>query len=264
GFHLVNGAPIQEITGTQLLPVATGFGLNIPPGIRIPHTPGMTYSVVVASRDTAYGNSQATATLNILGPDSLVQVEEIKLSMPVVQVSAAGLLTPDQLELTDAPYDTLGVGLNPDANQMSVTSSLRSQETPDLAMSLNNGQGADYRLRLGGLEIAQGYAVAMGFDPATGSLSIEDNDPANNSYTLGVERLHQSGQSDSASVTADDAGSAGAVLDLGAGWDGSQPPPVQPNTTPTLPGNRRIYIPLVGAPAAPVHPLLFLPHILNR
>ena len=263
GFHLVNGSPILEIPGAEILPTVSGFGLNIPPGIRIPHTPGATYSVVVASRDTAYGNTESTAHLNILGPDYLVQVSDLKLSMPVVQVRAGGPLLPASAEQMDAPFDSLAVGLRPDTNYLSVKSSLRSQEMPSMGLSLQT-QGADYRMTLGGVQIATGYAVALGFDEATGKLAIEDNDPATNSYSISVERLNPNGVTDSATITTDDGQVAGSVLNLGSAWNGGQTPPIRPNTTPTLPRNLPLYLPFVVASPPPKTELLFVPFISGQ
>lgn len=264
GFDLINGSPILEISGTAILPTVSGFGLNIPPGIRIPHTPGATYSVVVASRDTAYGNTQATASLNILGPDYLVQISDLKLSMPVVQVRAGGPLLPASAEQMDAPFDSLAVGLRPDTNYLSVKSSLRSQEMPDLGLSLNSPDGADYRMTLNSVQLAAGSSLAFGFDEATGDLSIEDDDPATNSYSLSVERLNLNGATETATVTTDDGQAIGAVLSLGSGWDGVATPPTRPNTTSTLPGNRPIYLPFVVGSTPPNGGLLLFPFISGQ
>ncbi|MBP9070718.1 MAG: DUF11 domain-containing protein [Caldilineaceae bacterium] len=245
GFNLVNGSPILEISGAELLPVATGFGLNIPPGIRFPHQTGMTYAVEVTSRDTAYGNSEALANLNILGPDSLVRITDLKLAMPVVRVSRAGPLAAAEADQTETPFDSLKIGLMPDTNYISVDSTLRSQEVPGISMAINNPQGADFDVKLTGLDVAAGYSVALGFDRATATLRVENNDPADNSFSVTVERLNQTGVADQAAVTTSDDGSVGAVLALGSEWDGSQSPPLQPNTTPTLPQFYRILIPML-------------------
>ncbi len=120
------------------MPIASGFGLNIPAGIRIAHSVGMTYEVTVASRDTAYGNREATAKFNISGPNYVVRITNLKLAMPQIAVDVAGTSTPFDLTAIDAPFDSLELSLDPDRNRVMVEAGTYDSETPELAMAINN------------------------------------------------------------------------------------------------------------------------------
>ena len=247
GFHLVYGSPILEIPGAATLPTVNGFGLNIPSGIRILHEPGMTYSVVVGSRDTAYGNNEVTAHFNILGPHYVMRVTDIKLTTPAVRVSAAGARNGAGIEQTDTPFDSLQIGLRPDSNYISIASTLRSQETPALSLAINNPQGADFSMALSGMDLAAGYAAALIFDTSASRVVVENNDTATNFYTITAERLNPTGVANEASVAANDAEAVGTILSLGPEWDGVAAPPSQPNTNLTLVHIRLMFIPMVSS-----------------
>jgi len=257
GYHLTNGSSILEIPGAEQLPIVGGFGLNIPSGIRIVHQPGMTYAVTIASRDTAYGNPEATVRFNVSGPNYVVSVTNLKLTMPQIAVNLAGRVVPLEGREIDSPFDSLELGLDLDSNGVTVESGGYDSERPGMAMSINNPNGADYSFAFSGMAVQPGYAASISFDQSLGKLSIENNDPETNNYTVNVERLGQDGVANTAEVATNDGTSFGSVITLNESWQPGEAPVIEPNITPILPQQLwQIFFPMIVA----LPPLLiFLP-----
>ena len=77
-----------------------------------------------------------------------------------------------------------------------------------------------------------GRSLAVSIDPTTGKLTIQNDDPANDSYSLNVSRTNLNGSKTTYrfNLVSDGAG-AGAIVDLGTTWTGGAPA-LAPNNAP--------------------------------
>ncbi len=207
-----SGQFIAEIPGAEEIDTTSGLGLNIPNILRIPHEPGMTYSISISDRENAYGNLAAPADLTIIGPGVVVRLKGLKIDSP---------------EDPEAPHgvtDVAGVTFNPDNLRLGFTSSALDSDTPALNVAISQGGAPDYTFEVGGAVMPSGRTLSVGIDPTTGELVIENDDPADNSYSLDVERINLDGSKTSYRFDSlSDGTGIGAVVDLGPGWTGGAP-----------------------------------------
>jgi len=224
GFNPTTGAFIGEIPGSEQVFNTTGLGFNIPNIIRIPHTAGMTYSVRVADRPTEYGNTKAVANLNIYGGTFIARLKGIKLDSaadPAVQ---------------PGNNDVVGITFDADNKRLVFQSSTLDSDTPSLSMAVSQANPLpDYTFEVGGAQMPAGKALAVAFNQATGQLVISNNDPANNTYSLNVERLNQDGSKTTYQSNAvSDGTGVGVNVDLSPSWTGGAPPITQNNGPTTV------------------------------
>lgn len=208
-----SGQFIAEIPGAEQFDVGAGDGRNVPGVIRVPHTAGMTYSLRVTDRQNAYGNQSATANLNIFGQGFVTHLKGLKLDSPA-----------DSTTVQPGTNDVLGISFDGDNHRLAFTSSALDSDTPALSMAVSQAGAPDYSFEVGGAQMASGRTLAVAIDPATGKLTIENNDPASNTYSLDVTRLNLDGSTTTYHFnTVSDGTGVGASVDLGPSWTGSAP-----------------------------------------
>ena len=127
GFDLLTGQWIAEIEGAQEVPLALGLGFNNPAAVHLPYSAGMTYSVQVASRKTAFGNAQGTADLNIAGPGFGMNVRDVVLNAPKPQGASTATTAPDLMT----------IGVDPDNKRLTFTPGTDDAEAPTLTMAVS-------------------------------------------------------------------------------------------------------------------------------
>ncbi|MBX3014395.1 MAG: DUF11 domain-containing protein [Caldilineaceae bacterium] len=223
GFDLTTGEWIAEVEGAYTIDILTGLGLNTPPAIRIPHEEGMTYTVQIASRATAYGNTEAPANVNIFGPGFVLNLTDLVLNSPDVATA-------------DSSADLMQLDLDPATKRVTFAPGLGSTEAPSLALALTKADGADYSVVVKNVTVAQGHAVALTFDEASQSIALEDNSTGETAYQVEVQRINLDGtQNTFASDAVSDGGSAGVTLQVGEEWNGEDAPALQVEETSSLP-----------------------------
>ncbi len=214
------GTFIAEIPGAQEIDYLTGLELNIPNILRIPHEPGYTYRISISDRPTAYGNQAALADLSIIGPGLVARLKGLKIDSSEEEGAVSG------------SNDVVGVTFDADTLRLGFTSSALDSDTPALNLAISQGGAADYTFEIGGAVMPSGRTLSAQIDPTTGALVIENDDPADNSYSLEVERINLDGSKTSYRFdTLSDGTGIGAVVDLGPGWTGGAPA-VGQNTPP--------------------------------
>ncbi len=241
GFDLLTGQWISEIEGAQEVPILLGLGFNNPSAVHVPYSAGMTYSVQVASRKTAFGNAQGTADLNIAGPGFGMNVRELVLDAPEPQRAGAAQSAPDLMTLN----------VDPDNKSLTFTPGTDDAEAPTLTMAISYLNGADYSVDVQNVPVAPGYAVGLSFDDATNAITIESNsaDPVN--YQVDVKRINSDGVvdqfSDSVNGSVNGGDAAGVRLNVGEEWDGQTAPAVETVVESTLPAPEAVPGPSVTA-----------------
>jgi len=211
GIDPATGQFIAEIPGAEYIPNPGGLGLNIPGEIRIAHEHGMTYRLRVADTVNQYYNALAQANLSILGPGFVTQLEGLKID---------SLLDTENT----GNHDVLNVTFDPDNHRVTYQSSTLDSDTPTLSMAISKAQAPDFTLKVGGVQIAPEQSLAMALNPATGQMSIEDNDPATSTFSVDAARTNEDGSSLTYHSQALNAGSnTGINLELGPSWTGGAP-----------------------------------------
>jgi CSLREA domain-containing protein/uncharacterized repeat protein (TIGR01451 family) len=246
GFDPITGAWIGEIEGAAQVDILTGLGLNTSPAIQLPHVTGMTYQAQVSSRETAFGNSEATANVNIFGAGFAVRLIGLQINSP--EAVPVPLGSQSVAAAQTGPYEQMNIGFDPDNKQIIYQASNRDGDTPALSLAISSQSGADYTVELSNLAVGSNESVALTFDEATGKLTVENNDSANNSYAIAVERINTDGSKDVyTNPSVSDGDGVGAIIDIGSGWNGSDAPTIEENTTPTLPPawTDYLFLPLV-------------------
>jgi hypothetical protein len=211
GIDPATGAFLAEIPGTEQLPVEGGGGLNIPATIRIEHEAGMTYNLRVADIHNAYGNSSATADLNIFGAGYVTRLKGLKIDSPADLQSPSG------------STDVLGVTFDPENHTLSFQSSSLDSDTPSLGMAISQQGMPDFTFEISGASMPPGKEISVALDPETGKLTVTNDNPASDSYTYEVERINLDGSKTSYTGTASDGTGQGASFDLGPSWTGGAP-----------------------------------------
>jgi VCBS repeat-containing protein len=225
------GRFIAEIPGAEQVDYMTGLGLNIPNTLHVPHTAGMTYKLSISNRPNAYGNQVATADVFISGEGYLTRLKGLKIDSPADPQAAPGT------------NDIVGVTFDGDKHQVIYQSSALDSDTPSLGMAISQANGPDFTFEVDGAQVSSGHSLLAAFDVATGKLTIENNDPSNNTYALDVERINLDGSKTAYhSDAVSDGTSVGAIVDLGSSWTGGAPT-ITPNNTPSL---FHLYLPLVA------------------
>ena len=221
GIDPATGQFIAEIPGAEQILNPNGL-LDFPGTIHIPHVAGMTYTLRVADVKNAYGNQSATADINILGEGYVTRLKGLKIDSPADPEAPAG------------SNDVVGVTFDGDSRQLTFTSSALDSDTPSLLMAISQLDGPDFAFEIGGAQMPSGHSLSVGFDLATGKLTVTNDDPASNDYTYDVERINMDGSKTSYSGTASDGTGQGATFDLGPSWTGGAPTIEQVNTTLSL------------------------------
>ncbi len=225
GFDLNTGEWIAEIEGAYTLDILTGLGLNTPPAIRIPHEAGMTYTVQIASRETAYGNTEAPANVNIFGPGFVLNLTDLVLNSPGETLSSAA-----------GTADLMQINLDPAAKRVAFEPGVDDAEAPSLAFALTKADGADYSVVVKNVTVEQGHAVALAFDEASQSITVEDNSADETTYQVEVQRINLDGTQDTfVGDAVSDGGNAGVTLQVGEAWNGAETPAIQVEENSTLP-----------------------------
>ena len=248
GMELATGAWIGEIGGAEQRPFAAGTGLHTPPLLRLPHAAGATYQIQIAPRDTAFGHA-ATVGLNVFAPGYAVRLTQLHLASPPVVPIALG----DALS-ADPPNAVATVNLDPARQTLVFTAApseaQRDDDTPWIAVSTHSAAGADYTVNVRNLDVNVGETVAVGFDAAAQTITVENSDPRDNVYYLHIDRLNADGSRDvfEQSDAADGSG-VGLRVAAGPAWDGVGAPVVTPLARPSLPGDGEasaaLFLPLV-------------------
>lgn len=235
GNDLTTGQWISEIDGAQQVIIATGL-YNTPAAIHIPHEAGMTYSVQVASRDTVYGNSDSTVSVNVAGPGFGMNITDLALIAPGGQQGGDADSDLAAADASDGPSDLMSLGVDPDNKQITFGTGTDTTKNPTLSLSVSYLSGADYSAAVKSVEVAGGHTVALGFDETTNTISVEDNAAGQTDYNLEVSRINTDGTVDQYSDTVTDGGAAGVQVSVGEDdWDGDAAPAVQTQEAPTLP-----------------------------
>ena len=216
GFDPDTGQFIAEIPGAEEILEMHG-PLNIPNNIRIPHEEGHTYSVSIADCPTAFGNKTAPADLNIIGDGVVTRLTGLRIDsaegLPILGSAASG------------NNDVVGVTLDGDNHALTFQASDLDSDTPDLSMAVSRNGAPDYSFKVTGAQVAQGSSLSVALDVETGKLSIENDDPAENSYNLEVERLDTNNSRLTYAFTSlsDEGSDDGESVDLGENWTGGAP-----------------------------------------
>lgn len=130
---------------------------------------------------------------------------------------------------------------DPDNNAPSLYSNDGRPQDVTLGLAFSQAAGSDFIFTLTGLDLAAA-PVDLGFDTATQSMIVKDDNESASIYGLAIDQLNTNGSTDHFTGEVNDAGGAGIALDLGAGWTGSGAPPAV-----AIRGNT----PSVAATAAP-------------
>ncbi|WP_320042293.1 LamG-like jellyroll fold domain-containing protein [uncultured Desulfobacter sp.] len=216
GIDPETGEFIAEIPGAEQIPVVNG-PLNIPNNIRIPHEAGHTYSMSIADRPSAYGNRTAPANLNIVGQGFVTRLTGLRIDSAEDAV--------DSGSASSGTNDVMGVTFDGDHHGLTFQASELDSDTPDLSMAVSRSGAPDYAFKVTGAEVAQGRSLGVSIDVDTGRLIVENDDPAENSYSLTVERL----DTDNTKLTytfsslSDEGSEEGEYINLGETWTGGSP-----------------------------------------
>ncbi|MCO5212373.1 MAG: hypothetical protein M9936_21960 [Caldilinea sp.] len=237
GYDLGTGQWIAEIDGAQEVPIALGMGLNTPSAVHIPHSAGMTYSVQVASRETAFGNTQGAADVNIAGPGFGMNVKDLVLDAPVAQGAVV---------TTDVP-DLMALDVDPDNKRLTFTPGTDDAEAPTLTMAVSFRNGSDYSVDVRSVAVAPGHAVGLTFDENTNTIAIEGNGADAVTYQVDVRRINSDGTVDQFSDSVSDGGAAGVRLTVGEEWTGEGAPVVETIQESTLPAPEAVPGPSASA-----------------
>ena len=250
---MTTGQWVFEIEEAEAVDVLTGLDLHIPPTIRIPHEAGKTYSIQVANGDTAYGNTEASANVNIFGAGFAIRLTGLVLNSPLPQpISSGDDGAVQATALAEGPTDLMNLNFNPDAKRIAFETGDDDAETPSLSMAISKGEGSDYSVDVKKVKVEKGHAVALGFDAANQSITIEDNSTAQTNFQVEVKRINPDGTTDTfVSDNVSDGGKAGVTLNVGAAWTGAAPEiQVEESSTLLVPdgGNQEktIFLPLVA------------------
>ena len=240
GFNLNTGEWIAEIEGAYTIDILTGLGLNTPPAIRIPHEAGMTYTVQIASRATAYGNTEAPANVNIFGPGFVLNLTDLVLNSPIETAAS-----------TAGAADLMQLNLDPATKRVTFEPGIDDAEAPSLAFALTKADGADYSVVVKNVTVDQGHAVALAFDEASQAITIEDNSAGETTYQVEVQRINTDGTQDTfVSDAVSDGGNAGVTLQVGEAWNGEETPAIQVEESSTLPAPVAVDVASTDADAA--------------
>lgn len=220
GYDRATGAFIAEIPGAEQIMNPGGMGLNIPDNILIPHTAGMSYTLQISDRPNAYGNPSTTTSLNIMGDSFVTRLKGLKLDSPA-----------DPETGTSGANDVLGITFDGDNHRVGFTSSALDNDTPSLGMAISQNGKPDFSFEISGAQMPSGRTLSVAIDPATGKLSVENDDPASNTYNLNVERINLDGSKTTYSGPVSESAAMGTTVDLGPDWNGGQLP-ISGNTGP--------------------------------
>jgi hypothetical protein len=217
GVDPLTGQFIAEIPGAEQILSPDGL-LNVPGRIYVPHTAGMTYTLRVADGQNAYGNASVTADVNIYGEGYVTRLKGLKIDSPTDLQSAPG------------ETDVVGIVFDGDQHRVGFTSSALDSDTPSLGMAISQNGRPDYTFEIGGAQMPSGRNLAVGIDPVTGKLTVENDNPASDSYNYSVERINLDGSKTSYSGSTSDGAGVGVLIDLGSSWTGGEPSIVQNST----------------------------------
>ncbi|MEM8860836.1 MAG: choice-of-anchor Q domain-containing protein, partial [Chloroflexota bacterium] len=228
GSDLTTGALIDEIDGAERILNTNGMGLKLPGTMRIPHTAGSTYTIEIANRDTAFGNTAAPVNLSIFGLGKAFRLTDLDLNDPnsgQIIVDQAG---PTRASMANAEQDKVNISFKPDSNEIAFKTSAIDADTPDIAMAINNPAGEDFTFELSNISVAADSTVSMAFDESAKELSFGDDDTTTDpTYNLDTTRTNPDGSSDTVSQedVTDGQGSGGSISF--ENWDGESTPEVE-------------------------------------
>ncbi len=248
GMDLATGAWISEIEGAEQRPFAAGTGLRTPPLLRLPHAAGATYQIQIAPRDTAFGYA-APVGLNVFAPGYAARLTQLGLASTPVAPTALGDAAP-----ADPPNVAATIDLDPARQALVFTAAAseiqRGDDTPWIAISTHSAAGADYTVNVRNLDVDGGETVAVGFDAAAQTITVENSDPRDNVYYFHIDRLNADGTHHVFEQReASDGSGIGLRVAVGPTWDGRSAPAVTPLTGTPLPGEGEasgaLFLPLV-------------------
>jgi hypothetical protein len=227
---------LLSVPGGMLPDMQTGLGLNTPPAIRIAHSAGMTYSIQIAPRATAYGNADAPVTVNIFDPGFLIRLTNLVLNTPVPQPIPFPASASVQATATTADLsDLMNLNLDPDAKRIAFDTGADDAETPSISLAVSQADGSDYSIEVKNVNVYNGHAVALAFNEASQSATIEDNFAGETNYAVEVTRVNTNGTQDTfVSAYVSDDGAAAVTLHVGPEWVGGTPE-ITVDATGTLP-----------------------------
>jgi hypothetical protein len=218
----------------------------------------------VSNRETAFGNLSALADVSIFGPEFAVRLTGLQINSPeLTPIDFGNERAAESGEQTaqNEIHDQVVIGFAPANNRVVYQASNTDGDTPSLSLAVNNPNGADYSFRIDKIALNPEESVALWFDPTTNRVSVENNDAANNSYSVAVVRTESNGNQNTYEGQFSDNDGVGVTINVGSDWDGTTPPAAEPVQTPTLPQIRRTYyLPIVAV--APHGPDLVLDNLV--
>jgi len=229
GFDGATGEWINEIDGAVAVELDLGLGFNIPPAIRIPYEPGMTYDIQVAPRETTYGNTEAPANLNISGPGFAVAVTDLVIHSPQPAMAEAAVEGEENTEEAASVPDITAFKVDPDLKQILVQPTGEEGETPSISLAVTQPDGSDFNVTVSNIALASGDAVAVGFDAETQAVQIASTLPGEQAWQVDVTRTNMDGTQDVfTSDSVSDGGEAGVTMLVGDEWSGEGEPATEP------------------------------------
>lgn len=114
--------------------------------------------------------------------------------------------------------------MDPDNDRLSLHSNDGRPQAVVLGLAISQAEGSDFTFNLDGVALAGGQ-VGFGFDAASQSVIVEDDNGSESIYGLEILRINPDGTTDSFKGEVSDAGGPGIGLGLGADWTGRGAPP---------------------------------------
>jgi hypothetical protein len=208
GYDSVADTYINEIPGASLDVVEADAGLDLPPIIRVPL--GGRYTTALFSPPSGANMTQNAATnplvsITLTAPGMIAGLRDLTLDGPS-----------DPAQFT-VDYQNRTIAFQPNAFGSSGSA---------LDLAITQADGTSYRFVLTGVELSPGSSVSIGFDPATGKLSLSDTDTSRTQrYDLAVLRVQPGGASQTFQRLDVTGGrGAGAEIDFNS-WNGLDWPP---------------------------------------
>jgi uncharacterized repeat protein (TIGR01451 family)/uncharacterized delta-60 repeat protein len=248
GYDPATGALVNQISGAEQTPLMLGVKESTPPLIHLPGSEQ--FSVQVFNGEGGLDPTGSNGDLLLSAPGFAATVGNLRLDTPpTIPLDDATNLAASSLHQagTSSGYDTVNIAFDPVQKQIVYQNSSVDNDTPSLRINVTNPDGTGISVLVENLQLGNGRMAMLSYDPATGALTVENNDSTNGVYSIAVERINPDGTIDSyRNDNVTDGEGVGLILNVGSNWDGVNPPVIQVNDTPTLPATERIYLPIIG------------------